>query len=159
MPGCGKSTLGKVLAKELNYSFCDMDSFIEMKTNKTIAEIFEKGEEYFRDIESEACIDLVNKKRTLISSGGGVVKRAENIEVLRENSIVIFIDRPIEYIANDIEVSSRPLLKDGKEKLYSLYKERYELYKKAAHIIVINDGYIKEAIEKCKSELKNVIKL
>lgn len=159
MPGCGKSTLGKVLANELNYNFCDMDTYIESKTNKTINELFENGEEFFRDIESEVCVELSNKKRTLISSGGGVVKRDSNVDVLRENCIVVFIDRPIEDIASDIEVAARPLLKDGKERLYSLYEERYELYKKAAHVIVVNDGFIKDTIEKCKLELKNLIKL
>lgn len=159
MPGCGKSTLGKVLANELNYKYFDMDSYIEEKTDKSISELFKNGEDYFRDIESEACIELSKKKRCLISSGGGVVKRKENIEILKENFILVFIDRPLEEIANDIQVSTRPLLKDGKEKLYALYDERYDLYKNAADIIIVNDKYIKDTIDKCKSKLKNLIKL
>lgn len=158
MPGCGKSTLGKVLAKELNYNYYDMDSYIEEKTNKSISELFKNGEKYFRDIESEVCIELSKKKNCLISSGGGVVKRKENIDVLKQNFILIFIDRPLEEIASDIKVSTRPLLKDGKEKLYSLYNERYELYKNAADITIVNDKYIKDTIDKCKSKLKNLIK-
>lgn len=158
MPGCGKSTLGKVLAREINYNFYDMDDYVKQITNKDIPELFAKGEEVFRDWETTACKELVNKKRVVISSGGGVVKRNENIQLLREKSIIIFIDRPLENIAEDIEVSTRPLLKDGKEKLYKLYEERYELYKKAAHIIVCNDGYAKDAIEMCKKELKGLIR-
>lgn len=155
MPGCGKSTLGKLLAEELNLNFYDMDEYIEQKTNTSIPNLFEKGEEYFRDIESEVCVELMNKKNSLISSGGGVVKRNRNVQTLRENSIVIFIDRPVESIMSDIEISGRPLLKNGKDKLYSLYKERYELYCSAAHIKITNNISIEGVIEKCKNEINN----
>ena len=62
MPGCGKTTISKILEKELNFKLYDVDEYIQDKTSKTISELFEKGEDYFRDIETEACIDLSKKK-------------------------------------------------------------------------------------------------
>lgn len=158
MPGCGKTTLGKLLAKELQYNFCDMDAYIEKISNKTIPELFNEGEEIFREWETKACIDLVKKERTIISCGGGVVKRDRNITVFQKDCVILFIDRSVEDIIKDVNVSTRPLLKDGISKLYELYDERYEIYKKAAHIRIENSGLIKNVIKKAKLLLKNKIK-
>ena len=147
MPGCGKTTVGKVLSKKLNYKFCDMDSYIQQISKKTIKELFEQGEENFRDWETKACEELVKLNNTIIASGGGVVKREKNIEILKKNCTILFIDRPVERILSDVDINSRPLLKDGKEKLYSHYEERYELYKNAADIIILNKGYLRDTID------------
>lgn len=155
MPGCGKTTIGKILSKQLKIEFYDMDEYIEKKTSKTVAELFENGEEYFRDIETQACRDLVQKKNVLISTGGGVVKRKENIDILKKGSMIIFLNRPVENILEDVDVSKRPLLKDGKQKVLNLYEERYELYKSAADKIIINDKNISDVID----EIKHVLSL
>lgn len=147
MPGCGKTTVGKVLSKKLKYKFCDMDSYIQQISKKTIKELFEQGEENFRDWETKACEELVKLNNTIIASGGGVVKREKNIEILKKNCTILFIDRPVERILSDVDINSRPLLKDGKEKLYSLYEERYELYRNAADIIILNKGYLRDTID------------
>lgn len=147
MPGCGKTTVGKVLAKRLGYKFCDMDSYIQEISKKTIKELFEPGEENFRDWETKACEELSKCRNTIIASGGGVVKREKNIEILKKNCTILFIDRPVERIINDVDINSRPLLKDGKERLYNLYDERYELYKKAADIQILNKGYLRDTID------------
>ena len=147
MPGCGKTTVGKVLAKKLGYKFCDMDSYIQEISKKTIKELFEHGEENFRDWETKACEELSRCNKTIIASGGGVVKREKNIEILKKSCTILFIDRPVERIINDVDINSRPLLKDGKERLYNLYDERYELYKKAADIQILNKGYLRDTID------------
>lgn len=147
MPGCGKTTVGKVLAKRLGYKFCDMDSYIQEISKKTIKELFEHGEENFRDWETKACEELSRCNKTIIASGGGVVKREKNIEILKKSCTILFIDRPVERIINDVDINSRPLLKDGKERLYNLYDERYELYKKAADIQILNKGYLRDTID------------
>ncbi|MGM9977999.1 MAG: shikimate kinase [Clostridium sp.] len=147
MPGCGKTTVGKVLAKRLGYKFCDMDSYIQEISKKTIKELFEPGEENFRDWETKACEELSKCRNTIIASGGGVVKREKNIEILKKSCTILFIDRPVERIINDVDINSRPLLKDGKERLYNLYDERYELYKKAADIQILNKGYLRDTID------------
>jgi Shikimate kinase len=156
MPGCGKSTIGKLVSRELNLKFFDMDKYIENMTSKTIPELFENGEEYFRDFETKACEELAKINNVLISSGGGVVKRKENIDILKkEDSYIIFIDRPLEELLNDIDISNRPLLKDGREKLIKLYEERYELYKSASDNIVENDKSLRDTVDKVKEIINN----
>lgn len=156
MPGCGKSTIGKLVSRELNLKFFDMDKYIENMASKTIPQLFENGEEYFRDFETKACEELSKINNVLISSGGGVVKRKENIDILKkEDSYIIFIDRPLEELLNDIDISNRPLLKDGREKLIKLYEERYELYKSASDNIVENDKSIRDTVDKVKKIINN----
>ncbi|MCY6369988.1 shikimate kinase [Clostridium ganghwense] len=156
MPGCGKSTIGKELAKELNMNFCDIDEYIVEKTGQSIPEIFKSGEAYFRQIESEVVEEVSRKCPQIIATGGGVVKNSENIQLLQSNGIVIFINRSIEKIFTDVDIFSRPLLISGKEKLYKLYEERYHLYKKYCNYEIINDGSIKDAKEKIISYLKEI---
>lgn len=138
MPGCGKTTIGKRLAHELNIEFCDVDEYIVESEKHSISEIFKNGEEYFRDIESMAIKKICKTYPKVIATGGGVIKRPDNIKVLKENGIIFFIDRPIEDIAEDVDVKSRPLLKDGIEKLYQLYNERYSLYNKYCDYKITN---------------------
>lgn len=147
MPGSGKSTIGKELSKRLNIEFCDIDEYIIKKQGKSIQEIFQKGEEHFRNIESIAVKEVSSKLPQVIATGGGVIKREENIEALRQNGIIIFLNRPIEHIAQDVDIKSRPLLKDGSEKLYDLFKDRYELYNKHCDINIVNID-MEESIEK-----------
>ncbi|MPQ44586.1 shikimate kinase, partial [Clostridium tarantellae] len=127
MPGCGKTTLGKELAKKINYKFIDMDEFIVENSGKSIKELFEKGEENFRKIESKCCEILSTFDYVVISSGGGVIKKEKNIRYFSKFNIV-FINRPIYLIMKDLDINSRPLLQEGKEKLINLYKERIHLY-------------------------------
>lgn len=157
MPGCGKSTFGKIIAKKLEYNFYDMDKYIENISGKSIPELFEEGEEVFRQWETKSCKELVLKKRAIISSGGGVVKKHENIEIFNKGCIILFIDRPVEEIAKDVNLNTRPLLKDGTSKLYELYDERYALYKASAHITVQNIGSIEDVVEDVKDMLKGAI--
>ncbi len=148
MPGCGKTTVGKRLAKLTNKQFIDLDEYIVQTTGQSIPRLFEKGEEHFRNIETEVCREIGEKKGYIIATGGGVVKRRENMEALRKNGIIVFLDRPLEFIFSDIHTESRPLLKDGKDRLYTLYKERYGLYKKYADEVIHNDKTLQETVEK-----------
>ncbi|UFH63664.1 shikimate kinase [Clostridium cadaveris] len=158
MPGCGKSTIGKILADKLNYKYIDSDNFIEKKSGRSIEELFDIGEDYFRKIESQIIKEACHEERSVISTGGGVIKNSNNVELLKENGIVIFIDRPIENIVSDINISQRPLLKEDAIRLYDLYKERYDLYKKSCHVKIINDSSIEKVIDDIKNYvLKNNI--
>lgn len=154
MPGCGKSTIGRMLAKKLKMNFCDLDDYIEKVEKKSIPEIFQYGEEYFRNIESTSVKSASTMKNTVISTGGGVVKRKENINILKKNGTIIFINRPIEYIVKDINIESRPLLKDKKEKIYKLYEERLDLYKMYKDYEINNTSSLENAVEKCEKILK-----
>ncbi|MDQ0151233.1 shikimate kinase [Eubacterium multiforme] len=158
MPGCGKTTIGRILAKELKYNFYDMDEYIEKNEGIQIKDIFKKSEDAFRKLETKACLELTKKKRCVISTGGGVIKKDININILKEHGIIVFINRPIEKILKDIDISKRPLLKSGKDKLYSLYEERFEKYKNCSNIEVINEGFLRDTIDLTKLKLKGKIK-
>lgn len=154
MPGCGKTTFGKMVADNLYYDFIDMDEFIEQKYNMTIPEMFEISESYFRKRETEVAKLLGKMNDKVIATGGGVVKNEENIKYLKENSIIIFIDRSVDDIMSDVDISYRPLLAKGKEEVLKLYNERYELYKNSADIIIKNDEDINIVLEKILGEIK-----
>jgi len=154
MPGCGKTTIGKILSKKLGYKFIDVDEYIEENSGKSISQLFELGEDYFRTLEMEAVNKLSSEKATVISTGGGVIKNYSNMKELKENGLVIFIDRDIENIAEDVKVSKRPLLKDGVNKLYEIFNERYELYKKYCDYHVINSSSIEEVVKRIMEVIK-----
>ena len=143
MPGAGKTTIGRYISEKLNFKFVDMDEFIERSSKKSIKEIFDQGEDLFRAFETKTCEVLSRLDNVVISTGGGVVKKEENMAYYKD-FVVVFINRPLELILDDIDVDSRPLLKDGKERVINLYRERIDLYNKYLDIEVINDGSIED---------------
>lgn len=147
MPGCGKSTIAKYLSSLLNKEILDLDIEIERQEKDQIKNIFaEKGEEYFRNLETKITRYFSRKHGLIISTGGGIVKNKANIEMLRQNGLIIFINRDLsllEALASD----KRPLART-KEDLEKLYKERHYLYLKSADIVVANnDKFIKCAYQ------------
>ena len=128
MPGCGKSTLGKILADKLNRRFLDTDSVIEQKFGASIPEIFaQKGEDFFRELEESAVSECGCLSSCVIATGGGVILRQKNIDALRQNGIIIFLDRNIDELASD----GRPLSQNP-EKIKALYQKRFPIYKECA---------------------------
>jgi shikimate kinase len=91
----------------------------------------------------------------VISTGGGVIKKEENIKQLKKQGIIIFIDRPIDDIAKDVDFVSRPLLKQNPLNLYSLYHERYPIYENSADIKVQNDGDLETLIIQIRDKIKS----
>ncbi len=147
MPGSGKTTVGELLSELLNLELYDVDQFLEKMEDKSIAEIFESGEKYFRDIETKAIETIISKNNIIISTGGGTIKSYHNMEMLKKNGLIIFINRPLMDIIEDVDIENRPLLKNGKEKMYELYHERYNLYKKYCDYEIINDKDISLVID------------
>ena len=154
MPGSGKTTIGRRIAKQLNYEFYDMDDTVVSLAGKSIPALFEVGEQVFRDWETEACRHLAQKQHAVIACGGGAVLREQNMELLKQSGVVYYLDRPVERIAGDIRLSTRPLLKQGKERLYQLYRERAELYENAADEIVSNEGAVKQTMQRLIDSIK-----
>ena len=148
MPGCGKTTIGYELSKRLSMDFVDIDKYIEENENMTIADMFNIGEDYFRQIESSYVKKISNLHSTVIATGGGVVKNEHNMLAIKSNSILIYINRHIDDIINDIDTSVRPLLKNNKERLYELYNERHSLYQKYSDIELLNNSDISYIVEK-----------
>ena len=154
MPGSGKTIIGEMLAEKLKFEFYDCDAEIEKYSNKIITEIFEEdGEEKFRQIETDVIKELSKKDESVISLGGGAILKKENIERIKPNAKIIFINRPLENIVNDIEVEKRPLLRNGKERVYELYNSRIELYKKYSDIEIMNDVKIEEVIQEIQEAI------
>lgn len=152
MPGCGKSTIGKILAQELGMQFVDSDDEIVKKTGKTIPEIFsERGESGFREIESAVIAEISKMQHSVIATGGGAVLNRRNTELLSENGRIYFIDRPLSEI---VATSDRPL-SSNREDLKKRYNERYDIYLQSCdiHIKAGNDAL--ENAEKIKEDFQN----
>ena len=137
--GSGKTTVGKILADRLGYTFVDTDDIIEQKEGISINNIFKtKGEKYFRSLENEVCRELSNRKNLVISTGGGIVLNKENIYFLRNNGVVVNLTAAPEKLRDRLKhTSNRPLLKNGDilNMLKNLLKERKEYYKNADFFI------------------------
>ena len=132
MPACGKSTLGKLAANELGREFIDLDAEIVRREGMEITDIFaQKGEQGFRNIETEVLKDVSKRGGLVIATGGGAVLRDENIDALRQNCKVFFIDRPLEWLT---PTSDRPTASD-KDAIRRRYEERYERYISTADVI------------------------
>jgi shikimate kinase len=146
--GCGKSTIGSLLAEKLQLPFYDVDGYIEKNQGESIKDIFIKGESYFRKIESLALEEIVNKGGfKVISTGGGVVKIHKNMELFLGDFIVVFLNRNIQAIMQDIDVSNRPLLSADLSKLYEIYEERLPLYRKYCDFEISSKDTIQETID------------
>ena len=93
MPGCGKTTIGKELAKKLNYNFIDLDDYIETEKGISIATIFKiHGEDFFRKVEQKAVIDSSKWNNTVIACGGGAPCFFDNMDIMNQAGKTIFID-------------------------------------------------------------------
>lgn len=154
MPGCGKTTFGRALAERLHRPFIDADAYLEEKEGRTIQSFFAESEKAFRDAEERTVEDLSARQGLIIATGGGVVKRPSNVVKLHASGLIIFIDRRAEDIVTDVEVEKRPLLKEGPDKVFTLYKERIALYRAAADRILENRGSEKEVLARLLDMVK-----
>jgi len=136
--GAGKTTIGKKLAEKLNYNFLDTDELIEQKENKRITEIFAaSGENYFRKLETGILLELSAQKidDTIISTGGGIIIKEENIEIMKNTGKLVYLKASIETIIKRANPETRPLLKGLTfdemfakiKKLLALREEKYYL--------------------------------
>ena len=140
MPMSGKSFYSKKIALKYDKELIDIDKEIEYTQKKSIPEIFnEYGENEFRTIENQTVLSVSKQLNKAISTGGGVVLNPNNINALKQNGVVIFIDVPIEDLKK-MKPKNRPLLKDPKN-LENLYRDRYNLYNECCDIKVVKNGF------------------
>ncbi|MBE6622666.1 MAG: shikimate dehydrogenase [Ruminococcaceae bacterium] len=129
MPGCGKSTVGKIVSEKLGRKFVDADDYITEKYRRTPADIIKAdGEEEFRRIETEALRDITKLSSCVISCGGGAVIKEENRDLIKQNGVCFYITRDIEKLAT----YGRPLSSGGIDSLKKLFEIREPLYKMTA---------------------------
>ncbi len=141
MPSSGKTTVGKILAESLGKAFVDTDCEIVNLVGKSIPEIFSlMGEESFRQMESKAIGVIAARQGVVIATGGGAVLRSENIENLKKNGRVYFLDRPLESL---ITTDDRPL-SSNRVDLERRYRERYQIYKNSCDFSVCGNKSAEE---------------
>ena len=159
--GTGKSAVGKKLAQRLRMGYLDTDELIEKREKRKIFQIFqEKGEGYFRKVETQVVKEVASRDNYVIATGGGVVLKEENVAALRKNGFIICLSADPETIwrrtAND---SKRPLLegKDPRKRIEDLLKTRKPYYQKADFTIEtskLSDEEVTEKIYKFLSAKK-----
>ena len=129
--GSGKTTVGKVLARQLFKKFVDVDTIIEKEQNSSVSDIFkEKGEEYFRDLEQKCISELTQEKGQVIATGGGLPIYSS----IPEKSLIVYIDADFDVILQRLprrEREKRPLLED-EDRARALFDERIDTYKQLA---------------------------
>lgn len=147
MPGSGKSSIGSIISKKLKADFYDTDLYIEEKEQKKIPELFLEGEDYFRQLESNAVRELYRKKSAVIATGGGIVTRPENMSLFSETGTIIYIERPIQMILESSDLTTRPLLAKDNNTIFALYQQRKHLYEAYCHYRILNNGSVETAAD------------
>ncbi len=157
--GTGKTAVGKILSQKLGFVLVDADAEIEREQKTTITDIFNRlGEAAFRDMESAVIKRLSVLKKSVLSTGGGAVMRAENMEALRENWIIVCLEATPETILRRTSTNkNRPLLTgpDPLQKIRELYEFRRPYYEKADIIINTDDIGKLQVAEEIIKAIKN----
>jgi len=144
MPGCGKTTIGQLLAEKMGRVFADTDALIEEKTGQSPAWIITmQGEAAFREMETAVIRELSAKTGLVIATGGGAVLRSENVAALRQNGRIFFLDRPVEQL---LPTEDRPL-SSTKESLQKRFAQRYDTYVSTADAVIPNNGAMGAAVQ------------
>ena len=147
MPGSGKTTVGRLLAEELGRPYLDVDELIREKTGMAPGEIIAtQGEPAFRDVETEVIRGVAERNGCVIATGGGAILRRENVDLLRRNGRIFFLDRPVEQL---IPTEDRPL-SSTKEAILKRYNERYETYVATADVVIPNGDTAEVAAQQVK---------
>jgi len=140
LPGCGKTTVGRQLARRLGLPFNDSDQLIEQRLGCSIRDFFAReGEEAFRDVEESVVLELTQGGPGVMATGGGAVLRPANRQRLRGAGQVVYLRSPPEELFKRLRHDrNRPLLQvaDPMAKLRSLYDERDPLYRETAHFVI-----------------------
>lgn len=143
MPSCGKTTIGRALADRLGKRFVDLDEEIVRAAGRSIPDLFAaEGEDGFRAREAEQTVRFAREGRQVLSCGGGVVKRPENLRALRQNGVVLFIDRPLDALTVG---GGRPLSTSA-EALKTMEAQRRPLYLAAADAVIPNETTVADAV-------------
>lgn len=150
LPGAGKTHIGSLLAEQLDLPFCDLDARLVAAFGMPISDYFARyGEAAFRDAEQEMLASAAAEPFQVVSTGGGIVLRAENRRLMRQTGRVVFLERSMQGILASLSGDSRPLLRgDAEARLADLSCRRRPLYEACAHLRVGNDGEPRETLNR-----------
>jgi len=153
MPGSGKSTIGRILSKKLNYKFFDTDENIEDETKTKIKDIFaNEGEAHFRELETRVLSKLIKINKVVISTGGGIILKNKNI-LNKCFNIYLQCDEDV-LIERASRNKDRPLLyKDIKKNMKNLFNERKDIYNKLADLKINTKSDIQKTITEILNKL------
>lgn len=162
MMGCGKSTTGRALAKQLGYGFIDTDDLITQLTGKAITDIFaESGEAHFRQVESKVLSEVAAHTKLVVATGGGIVLEKKNWSFLR-HGLVVWLDVEAEQLWQRLQADqSRPLLQkpNPQQVLEVLLTQRRPLYRQAdAHILLKPNQTVESVCESVVQEITKVLR-
>ena len=152
MPSSGKTTVGRIVAQSLGREFFDTDDMISNSEGMKIPDIFkEYGEEYFREAEAKAVREVSSRQSRVIATGGGAVLKEENVEKLRQNGKLYFLDRPLGEL---IATPDRPLSSD-RAALEERWRERYGIYRSVCDMIIDSSGSAEDAAREIINDKEN----
>lgn len=157
MPGCGKSTVGVVLAKKLGYRFIDSDLVIQEQYNKTLEELIEeRGDAGFIQLENDVNC-LISPEKTVIATGGSVVYGEDAMRHFKEIGTVIYLEVPEKDLEKRLgSLKERGVVSNGKATVKEIFDDRRKLYEKYADITFRQNGeYLRETVEKLYTVIKN----
>ena len=138
MMGCGKTTVGKLLAQRLNRPLIDTDALIEQREGRSIPDIFARdGEAGFRALELALCRELSGQQDLIIACGGGLPTQDEAIAALKQNGLVFWLDRDPGETYYGLDISGRPLAQAGREDFLARYAVRSPIYHRWADFIIV----------------------
>ena len=156
--GSGKTSTGRMLAKEMGYAFADTDEEVTKRTGVSIAYIFDvEGEEGFRKRECLALKECLNDNNKIISTGGGIVLSKENRDLLQDRGTVVYLQTSIRFqVKRTVSTNNRPLLqnKDPEETLEKLMLTRAPLYEEIADITIMTDN---KSLQEMSKEIQRAI--
>lgn len=151
MPGCGKSTVGRLAAEALGRDFIDCDEEITRTAGRAPSEIIkEDGEAEFRRVETQVLSTLCKESGYVIATGGGAVTVEENRDIIRQNSVVVFIERDTELLSTD----DRPLSVN----LPALYEKRLPMYRSFAHVCVDGNASAQAVAQRVQDAFSEAVK-
>jgi shikimate kinase len=159
MPGAGKTTVGRQLARRLKRQFVDADHEIEARTGVRIPVVFEiEGEDGFRDRESQVIADLAGRSGLVVATGGGAVLRAENRAALKRGGVIIYLRVPPRILFERTRHDpNRPLLQVANPmmRIEELFSQRDPLYQDVADIVITSgDGSVCNMVTRIEREIR-----
>ncbi len=153
LPGAGKTTVGRIVARRLNLRFVDLDRLITQREGATIHELYGQGEDSFREKEI-AALKWVNENldRCVVATGGGIVERSENVDLLREETVLYVVRHP-RSILTTLNTDKRPVFHDDPTRIYPIARRRIPIYESIADARVTNNRSLRSCIGRVLAQL------